>query len=59
MPPAASGIKGKMKILPAHHYSQVSTTESIFDIESDCLITLEKFTVNCNLVIYFFNLTFN
>ena len=29
MPPAASGIKGKMKILPAHHYSQVSTTESI------------------------------
>ena len=27
--PLASGIKGKMKILPAHHYSQVSTSESM------------------------------
>ena len=28
-PTPSSAIKGKMKILPAHHYSQVSTNESI------------------------------
>jgi hypothetical protein len=32
--PPSSGLKGKMKILPAHHYSQVSTSESI---DSDML----------------------
>lgn len=39
-PTPSPAIKGKMKILPAHHYSQVSTNESV-ESENGGVFTVE------------------